>query len=273
MRGVSLSKWFSLCLVVILASACQSSANSSKGTAVSTLSASAATTEPTQGETATQEELVTEAEVDEIATQPLPDPLENLLALRPVKINLSASLPDGTSRSMDVEIDPAGNMVIHVTHPPITSVDLPEEITLTQDNIAYEVYVIDGLVYTPSKDDPDWRNNPVEMDYYVTLSEQMHGFEGFTAWLDMLPAGSLQATDAEAIGGFSTSTYLLNGIVGGQTITGALWYDQTSHALVKAELHVPAVLASNPETPESGEILITLLAENTDVAPVSLPSE
>lgn len=277
MRALTAFKWVSLALVLILASACQStpdqsSAGSTVDTEVSSQAAPAANTQPAQETPEAQETSASEADIDETPTQPLPDPLDNLLAIRPLKISLNAALPDGTSRSMEVEIDPVGNMVVRASHPQISVADLPEGITLPKESITTEIYVIDGLVYSPTEDDPDWKNSPVEMDYGITLSDQIHGFEGFSTWLDMLPAGSLTAAGDELVGGFATAKYLVNGQVGGQAISGALWYDQATHSLVKAELHVPAALTSNPEAPESGETFITLLAENTEVSPISLPS-
>jgi hypothetical protein len=75
------------------------------------------------------------------------------------------------------------------------------------------------------------------------------------------------------VGGFTADKYTVSGVVSEQTISGALWYDPASHALVKAELHVPAALNSNPEAPESGEFVITLNAEKAEIAPITLPAQ
>ncbi|NJD59968.1 MAG: hypothetical protein FIA98_11285 [Anaerolineae bacterium] len=141
------------------------------------------------------------------------------------------------------------------------------------EEITYEVYVISGKAYMPSTGDPSWANVPAEEDYLPTLSNQLHDLEGFSLWLDLLPKGSLTSAGSEQSGGFSVDKYTVNGLIGDQVITGALSYDQASHALVKSELRVPAVLDSDPEAPEAGEIVITLSASKADIPPITIPSD
>jgi hypothetical protein len=203
----------------------------------------------------------------------VPDPLNNLLEMRSVKINLTGLRPDGTSRSIQVEIDAIGNMHLRYTLPGINAENLPEGTDLSGAPSGYEIYVIDGKAYAPSESDPTWVTNPVDSDYAPVLKSQMHGLEGFTTWLDILPTGSLQAAGNETLGGFSTDKYTVIGMVDGQQITGMLWYDPQTHSLVKADLHIPAILNSDPANPESGEFLITLVAEKAEIQPVTLPSK
>ena len=220
----------------------------------------------------TEAPIQTQEPAGTVEAQPIPDPLNNLLGLRSVKISLNGSRTGGGNRSIVVEIDQAGNMHISYSMPAVTVKEMPEGLILPEGDIQYEVYVIDGSAYAPSEEDPAWTTTPVSADYVVELLSQMHGLEGFTLWLDMLPAGSLEAAGGEETGGFTTDKYAVSGAVSGQLITGALWYDQASHALVKAELHVPASLDSDPAEPESGEIVITLNAEKAEISPINLPS-
>lgn len=208
----------------------------------------------------------------EVEATSVPDPLNKLFDLRSVKISLVGSRSGKGNRSIIAELDQAGNMHLYYSLPAVQFMELPEGLSLPEGDIQYEVYVIDGSAYVPSEEDPTWKTTPVSTDYFEVLLSQMHGLEGFTLWLDMLPAGSLQEASSEETGGFNTDKYAVSGTVGGQLITGALWYDQSSRALVKAELHVPASLDSDPAVPEIGEILITLNTEKAEIPSVTLPA-
>ena len=265
------------CLIIFLAAACTLTPKPTTLPAPSSTENPAAAASPleTENSTATEETLVTESTAaanEPSAAAAAPDPLNNLLEMRSVKIHLAGLRPDGTSRSIEVEIDAAGNMHLQYTLPAINPADLPEDTNLSTDPTRYEIYVIDGNAYAPSDSDPSWTTNPVDTQYADVLSSQMHGLEGFTTWLDMLPAGSLQAAGSEEVGGFATDKYTVTGTVDSQTISGSLWYDPATHSLVKAELHVPAALNSDPEKPERGEYLITLTTEKAEVTAVALPA-
>jgi hypothetical protein len=272
MRRSFFSTLFAICLISFAAAACSFLPTKSPG-----LTNGPDTTVPPQitEESASippaEEVASTAIPVDSSITVIVPDPLNNLLELHSVKITLAALRPDGTSRSIQVEIDDVGNMHLQYTLPAINISDLPENLDFSEVQTGYEIFMIDGKAFSPSESDQSWLTNPVNTDFAPVLSSQFHSLEGFTTWLDMLPAGSLQATAGETVGGFSTDKYLINGTIGGQQITGALWYDQPTHSLVKAELHIPGVLDSSPENPETGEILITLTAEKTQIPLVSLP--
>jgi hypothetical protein len=253
------------CLVIFVAAACRFTDN------LPAIFSPRATENPaTLGQPQEAESTTSASETSTTGTAP--DPLGNLLQMRSVRIDLTGLRPDGTSRSIQVEIDNIGNMHLQYTLPGITIADLPEGIDLSGVRTGYQIYVINGKAYAPSESDPNWVTNPVNTDYVPVLSSQMHGLEGFTTWLDILPTGSLQAAGNETLGGFSTDKYSVNGIVDSQQITGILWYDTETHALVKAELHIPAILNSDPANPESGEFLVTLDAEKAEITPVTLPS-
>jgi len=277
MRECRFSRLIALCLVLIMAAACNFTPERSSTVTSPALETPAAAASPQVVENATatvqtQDMTSAPAENETSATVTVPDPLDNLLEMRSIKISLSGVHADGTSRSIDVEIDSTGNMHLQYTRPIPASEGLPEGITLPEIVPSYEVYVIDGKAFAPSESDPTWVDNPVDADFIPVLSGQMHGLDGFTTWLDLLPAGSLQPAGNETVGGFSTDKYSISGLVDGQQISGMLWYDPQTHALVKAEMHIPASLNSDPANPESGEILITLAAEKAEIPPITLPS-
>ena len=200
-----------------------------------------------------------------------PDPLDRLLGMRSIQFNLTALRPDGTSRSLQAEIDSTGNMHLKlhtlVSLPP----DLPEKFS-TALNLPeeYELYVVDAKTYQPDDQNPAWMTTPVAEDYVVVLSNQLHGPNGPGLWLDLLPAGSLQSAGRETVGGFVADKYTVNGTVHGQKITGSLWYE--SHTLVQVELHIPAALLDLTKPAAQGELKITLEAQKASVPPVILPT-
>jgi hypothetical protein len=264
MRRATFSTLVASCLLIFAVSACNSNSDQPVISSPQLTQNAAATDQP---QTAENTAAASEASAPVIE----PDPLNNLLELRSVKITLTGLRPDGTSRSIQAEIDALGNMHLQYTLPAINPADLPEGTDLSEVSFGHEIVVIDGKAYAPSESDPAWGSNPVNPDYVPVLKSQMHGLEGFTTWLDILPAGSLQAAGSETLGGFSTDKYTVLGVVGGQRLTGSLWYDSQTHSLVKAELHIPAILNSDPANPESGEYLIILVAEKAEIPPVTLP--
>jgi hypothetical protein len=264
MRKAYLSILAAFCLFIFALSACKSTHDQPVISSPGVAQDAAATDQPQIADTAAVSEASTLITV--------PDPLNNLLELRSVKITLKGLRPDGSSRSIQVEIDALGNMRLQYTLPAINPVDLLEGTDLSGISFGHEIYVIDGKAYLPSESDPAWGSNPVDPDYIPVLKSQMHGLDGFTTWLDILPTGSLQAAGNETLGGFSIDKYTVLGKVEGQQVTGSLGYDSQTHSLVMAELHIPAVLNSDPANPESGEYLITLVAEKADIPPVTLPS-
>lgn len=200
-----------------------------------------------------------------------PDPLDYLLDLRSVRFNLTASYPDETSSSVQAEIDAAGSMHLKFTAPNMEPPDMPEEFKPPTLPLDFEIYVIDEIDYQLNSEDNRWSANTEPTDYRNKLSEQLHGPAGPGLWLDLLPDGSLQSAGEESVGGFTTEKVTVNGLVADQTITGSLWFDTESYALVQVELHVPAALLSAGEEPVQGELKITLEAQKADVPPISVP--
>jgi hypothetical protein len=200
-----------------------------------------------------------------------PDPLERLLGMRSIQFNLTALQPDGTSRSVQAEIDSNGNMHLKLHASVSLPPNLPEKFSTTSSlPEESELYVVDGKTYQSDEQNPAWMTTPVAEDYVVVLSNLLHGPNGPGLWLDILPAGSLQSAGRETVGGFDADKYTVNGTVHGQKITGSLWYE--SHTLVQVELHIPAALLDPTKPAAQGELKITLETQKVSGSPVILPT-
>jgi hypothetical protein len=196
------------------------------------------------------------------------DPLSHLLDLYSIRFDLVATYPDQTSSSTQVEIDAAGNLHLKFKTPSLTGTT-DQASTLSPD---FEIYTVDETGYQFNSQENSWSTTSELIDYRMVLLEQMHGIEGPGLWLDILPDGSLQSAGEETVGGFTTEKVAVNGIVAEQTVTGSLWYDIESQALVRAELHIPAALLSISEEPVQGELKITLEAQKTDIPAITAPT-
>jgi hypothetical protein len=200
------------------------------------------------------------------------DPLDRLLTLRSIKFDLTSLKWDGSSYSIDVEIDSAGNMRVSHSRPAIDPDILPKGIDPKSLPASPELYVVDGKAYLPGDENPGWMTKPVYENYLQMLTREIHGPGSPALWLDLLPIGSINPAGKDTVGGFAVDKYTVNGQVDEQTITGTIWFEPQADALVQAELHVPAALMTDPSSPQKGELKITLNAQKADVPPVSLPA-
>ena len=200
------------------------------------------------------------------------DPLDRLLDLHPLQFTLTTARPDGTSRSINAQVDGAGNMHVTMQYKGYVLKSLPKGFDPTLMPGSSEVYVIGGKAYRPSKQELDWMTKPGNDDFKQSLALWLHGSDGPALWLEILPPGSIQKAGNESVGGFEAVKYLVKGMVENQNISGTLWEEIETDALVQAELHVPGALLSTPNHPQSGELKITLTAQKADIAPISLPA-
>ena len=199
------------------------------------------------------------------------DPLDRLLDLHPVQFTLTTSRPDGTSRSINAQVDAAGNMHVTMEYKGYALKSLPKGFNPNMMPGSSEVYVLGGKAYRPSKQELDWMIKPVNEDFKQSLTLWLHGSDGPALWLEILPPGSIQKAGNETVGGFKAVKYLVKGMVENQNISGTLWEEPETDALVQAELHVPGALLSTPDHPQSGELKINLTAQKADIAPIKLP--
>jgi hypothetical protein len=177
------------------------------------------------------------------------DPLDRLLDLHPVQFTLTTSRPDGTSRSINAQVDAAGNMHVTREYKGYALKSLPQGFDPNLMPGSSEVYVIGGKAYRPSEQVPDWMVKPVNEDFKQSLTLWLHGSDGPALWLEILPPGSIQKAGNETVGGFEAEKYLVKGMVENQNLSGTLWEETETDALVQAELHVPGALLSTPDQP------------------------
>ena len=202
-----------------------------------------------------------------------PDPLDHLLEMRSIQFNLTVTRLDGTIRSLDAEIDSAGNMHLIFGYQGFDLTGMPKDFDPKALPASAEIFVIGSKAYLPDAQDPKWQTTPFDENYPASLSLELHGLESPALWLNILPPGSIQPAGQETVGGFAADKYSVDGKVDGQMISGTLWEEPQADALVQAELHIPAALLSPPDQPVSGEMLITLKAQKKDVASVVLPAQ
>lgn len=193
--------------------------------------------------------------------------LAQTLALRQVKISLSTIYPAWNSQTVTAEVDAAGNyhLVRKVAGtPPAGS---PQG-TGAPDYT--ELFVVSGAVYGPDK------TGTVVKSAVTGLADQLrsllNGSGGPILWLKVLPKGSLAAQGEEPKGGFQAKKYAVQGRVEGSTITGTIWVDIATGALVAAELDVPGALLSIPSKPAKDPLQVRFQAEKAIVAPITAPA-
>jgi hypothetical protein len=183
-----------------------------------------------------------------------PDPLDHLLTMPSIKIDLTAQQPDGSNSSTEIDIDSTGNMQVKYSLPGVDAKLLPKGVDPKTMQTSSELFILSGKAYQPTDQDPNWMAAPFDEDYLPKLSQTLHGPDGPGLWLDMLPDGSVSSVGKDSVGGFETNKYSVNGKVGGPTITGMLWFEPQADALVQSQLNVPAAMVSDPSKPQSGEL-------------------
>jgi hypothetical protein len=200
-----------------------------------------------------------------------PDPLDHLLALHSVQIDLGITRPDGSSRSIQISTDKSGNMDLKFKESAPDASNLPKGFDLQAIKTDSELLAVGGKAYVRSDQDPNWMSTPVDDAYPQTLAQELHGMDGPALWLNLLPDGSIQPAGQDTVGGFAVDKYTVYGKVENQVISGTLWEEPQSDALVQAELHVPGALMSPPDQPQPGELKILIKAQKADVPLVVLP--
>jgi hypothetical protein len=200
-----------------------------------------------------------------------PDPLDHLLALHSIQISLTVTRPDGSSSSTEIATDSSGNMDLKFNESAVEMTDMPKGFDPKALKSDSELLVVGGKAYLRNDQDPTWMNTPVEDNFPQAFAEELHGMDGPALWLNMLPDGSIQPAGKDNVGGFAVDKYVVNGKVDNQVISGTLWEEPQSDALIQAELHVPGALMSDPDQPLPGELKIVLKAQKADVPPVTLP--
>jgi hypothetical protein len=188
------------------------------------------------------------------------------LGLRSVSITLSASYPDGSVRSLDAQIDPSGNL--HLTQPFSLPPDVQLESTPESNGWdQFEVYIVNGHAYTLTGE------GEVSEDAasLTMLEDALRGPEGPGLWLVLAGTRDLEPAAHEQTGGFNAIRYPVNASLEEGTVTGTLWMDEASLALVRADLKISPLLFSDPASPANGDLSITLDVVRKDIPEIKLP--
>jgi hypothetical protein len=82
----------------------------------------------------------------------------------------------------------------------------------------------------------------------------------------------VQAAGNETTGGFSAVRYAVNGSVDEGTITGTIWLEEGTNALVGADLAVSESLFHPPNSGHAGTVAIRLTVEKASVPAIALPA-
>jgi hypothetical protein len=199
----------------------------------------------------------------------LPDPLDEMLNLRSIQFELVTKEVDGATRTIEGEIDQAGNMHLKFTDPAFDTTGMPADFKVANTAPETELYVLDGKAYQPNDQDPAWKTTPVDEDFKANFSLELHGMESLASWLNLLPKGSVTADGSEEVGGFQTARFKVDGEISGERVFGTIWKDSQTSALIQAEIHVPAALLSTPDAPLSGEMLITLNVQKAEIQAIA----
>ncbi len=209
---------------------------------------------------------VNTASPEQVGTAAGPDMISATLGLRSVSITLSASYPDGSVHSLFAQIDASGN--IHLTQPFSLPPDVQLERTPESDGWnQFEIYIVNGHAYTLTG------GEEISEDAILltVLEDALRGPQGPGLWLIWAGTKDLEPAAHEQAGGFSAIRYPMNAALEEGTITGTIWMDGVSLALVRADLKISPLLFSDPASPANGDLSIKLDVVREDIPQIKLP--
>jgi hypothetical protein len=193
--------------------------------------------------------------------------LDGTAALRSAKFHLDIVYADGAPKKWTAEIDSAGNTHLSIKVPMTAAftADQPPDAPLPGD---FELFIVGGAAYTRiGGEGPAARD-----DSYLTLfADLLDGPEGPGLWLNILPAEDYTPAGTESYGGFTAAKYTVDGQLEKGAVSGTIWVDDQSGALVGADLVVSDGLFFPPGSDRSGDVRITLTGRRMDVPAVVLP--
>jgi hypothetical protein len=207
-----------------------------------------------------------------IENVPMEQPLLNLLVLREIRISLETVRPDGSGFNLVAEVDTSGNSHILKTYLGESPGRQP---TPANDGTTFpssvELIVVQGIAYI--SDNKGGYKKIVGSESASTLEALLQSPDGPGLWVSILPKESLQAEGSEQKGGFTTQKYTIQGEIEGNKLTGILWLDTESGALIGADLQIPAALYGPFGTNNAGSVTIKLNVSNAAIAPITAPEE
>lgn len=230
------------------------------------LSGTSTPSEAPPADTTSPQPIETAASPEQVETAVGTDMIHATLSLRSVSMTLSAVYPDGPVRSLEAQVDASGN--VHLTQP----FSLPPDVQLestpeSKDWNQFEVYIVSGHAYILTGEG-EVTEAPASM---TMLEEALRGPEGPGLWLVLVGTRDLEPAAHEQVGGFKVIRYPVNAALEEGAITGTLWMDETSLALVRADLKISPLLFSNPASPANGDLSITLDVVRKDIPEIKLP--
>lgn len=177
-----------------------------------------------------------------------------VLAMRSVQIVLQAELPDGTSVRVTADVDAQGNYRV-----------VDDE----GDSHPVEDFKVGGLSYSHLKGSDPVVEIKGDVDF---LEDILSGPASPAMWLSFMEESSFSLLASEPKGGFTTDHYRIQGNLDQAIITGDLWMDADTNAMVDASMEVPGSLLL--ETDQSGNkpLRITFQVEKAEVKPIQLPA-
>jgi hypothetical protein len=191
--------------------------------------------------------------------------VEGTLALRSVQMELQADIPGADANRTLIFVDAVGNVRME------TALPIYEDSMVTPDSPdwnVFEIFIVDGLGYVRSGKTGNAEANLLQN---TALSDILYFPTGPGMWLILLPEESFTSAGKESKGGFDAVKYTVDGLLELGQILGEFWVDESTGALVGANLSL-AKSFFYPFEESTGEVVtITFLVEKADVAPITVP--
>jgi hypothetical protein len=206
-------------------------------------------------------------EVGEDTTTQIDLWLEGTTNLRSVNLDLVTVYSDREPKELSAEIDSAGNTHLSISLPLTAAftADQPPDAPLPGD---FELFIVDGSAYTRIGGEGEAAQ---DNSYLTMLADTLNGPEGPGLWLNIVPEEDYTPAGTETYGGFTAAKYTVAGNLDKGVVSGTIWVDDQSSALVGAELTVSGGLFFPPGSDRSGDVRITLTVRQTTVPAITLP--
>jgi hypothetical protein len=182
-----------------------------------------------------------------------------------VRITLTLDREGDGTRELAAEIDAGGNVRMINTSTGAES-DIPAELYVGFDALQHEILVIDGHAYRQDGEESAWLPAPGLEDY---LERSLRGSEGPGLWMRLL-AADRETRGTQAAGAYQAEQFHLAGLVDEAEVSGDIWLDAASGALVRADLEVPGHLYAYSGGGAHYPVVISMKVEPAEIEPVTL---
>jgi hypothetical protein len=204
--------------------------------------------------------------VSDETVEEVTDPrVEAALGLRSVRMELRAEIPNEAAERIQVVVDAAGNVRIETSLPVFEdSMVTPE----SPDWNVFEIFVVDGKGYTRSGKSGGAEPDPQQNN---ALRDMLYGPNGPGIWLMMVPEDDITQAGRESLGGFEALKFHLASSLELGDIQGELWVDETTGALVAADLSIAERYFRPMDESANGTAAITFAVEKAEVPSITVP--